>query len=80
MSQFIAALSAGILATVLGCGTAFLPTTAAAAPDADKAVVRQVTASCKAQVKEQAHYEELAWHARHKLVKECVKETLAKPH
>jgi len=80
MSQFITALSAGIIATVLGCGTALLPTPAAAAPDADKAAVKQATATCKAQVKEQAHFAEMSLYARHKLVKECVKETLAKPH
>ena len=48
--------------------------------DADKAALKQATATCRAQVKEQARFEEMSWHARHKLVKKCVNETLAKPH
>jgi len=82
MSQLVTALPAGIIAMVLVGGTALMPTPAAAAPmsDADKAAVKQATAACRAQVKEQAHFEEMSWYARHKLVKNCVKETLAKPH
>ena len=48
--------------------------------DADKAALKQATATCRAQVKEQARFEEMSWYARHELVKKCVNETLAKPH
>ena len=44
--------------------------------DADKAALKQATATCRAQVKEQARFEEMSWYARHKLVKKCVNETL----
>jgi len=77
MSQSVTTLSAGAIATVLVCGTAFMPTPAAATPGADKAALKQATATCKAQVKEQAHFEEMSLYARHKLVKKCVKDTLA---
>jgi NAD(P)H-dependent flavin oxidoreductase YrpB (nitropropane dioxygenase family) len=77
MSQFVTALSAGAIATVVACGTAFMATPAAAASDADKAALKQATAMCKAQVKEQAHFEEMSFYARHKLVKKCVKDALA---
>jgi NAD(P)H-dependent flavin oxidoreductase YrpB (nitropropane dioxygenase family) len=77
MSQFVTALSAGVIATVVLCGTAFVATPAAATPDADKAALKQAMATCKAQVKEQAHFEEMSLYARHKLVKKCVKDTLA---
>jgi hypothetical protein len=75
MSRLVIALSAGILAVVLMSGTAFVTLPAAAAPaaDADKAA----TAKCRAQVKEQARFEEMSLYARHKLVKKCVKDTLA---
>jgi hypothetical protein len=52
-------------------GAVFTP--AAAASDA----LKQATATCKAQVKEQARYHEMSWWAQHKAVKQCVKETLA---
>jgi hypothetical protein len=59
-----------------------MPTPAGVAPmsDADKADVKQATAKCRAQVKEQARFEESSLYTRHKLVKKCVNETLAKPH
>ena len=81
MSQFVTALSAGVIATVVLCGTAFVATPAAATPDADKAALKQAMATCKAQVKEQvkeqAHFEEMSLYGRHKLVKKCVKDALA---
>jgi len=77
MSQFVTALSAGVIATVVLCGTAFVATPAAATPDADKAALKQAMATCKAQVKEQAQFQEMSLYARHKLVKKCVKDTLA---
>jgi hypothetical protein len=68
----------GLMATVLICGTALAPMTAAAATDADKAALRQATAACKTQVKEYAKYNETSWYARHKMVKSCIKDALAK--
>ena len=78
MSQFITAFCAGIVAAVIVSNTAFMPTPAAAAPmsDADKAAMKQATATCRAQVKEQARFHEVSFYARHKLVKKCVDETL----
>jgi hypothetical protein len=52
---------------------AFISTPARAASDAEK----QATATCKAEVKEQARYQEMSWWARHKAVKKCVNEALA---
>jgi short-subunit dehydrogenase involved in D-alanine esterification of teichoic acids len=78
MSQFITAFFAGIVAAVIVSNTAFVPTPAAAAPmsDADKAAMKRATATCRAQVKEQARFNEMSLFARHKLVKKCVDETL----
>jgi hypothetical protein len=75
MSQFVRALSAGIIAAAL-VGGIF---TAAAAPmsDADKAAMKQATDTCKAQVKEQAQFHEMSLWARHKAVKKCVSDALA---
>ena len=80
MSQLVTAFCVGIVATVLVCSDALMPTPAGAAPmsDADKAALKQATATCRAQVKEQARFEEMSWYARHKLVKKCVSGTLAK--
>jgi len=82
MSQFVTAFHVGVVATVLVCSNALMPTPAGAAPmsDADKAALKQATATCRAQVKEQARFEEMSLRAQHKLVKKCVNETLAKPH
>jgi hypothetical protein len=78
-SNLNAAFSAGIIAVTLIAGTAFMPTLTFAATDADTAAaLKQATADCRAQVKEQAKYNEMSWYARHKAVKNCVKETLAK--
>jgi len=79
MSRLITALSAGILAVVLLSGSAFVaaPASAAATSGADKAAAKDATAKCRAQVKEQAHFEEMSLYARHKLVKKCVKDMLA---
>jgi hypothetical protein len=56
----------------------FLPTAVTAAPmsDADKAASKQATATCKAEVKEKARFQEMSWYERHKLVKKCVDEAL----
>jgi hypothetical protein len=74
MSHVTTTLSAGVIAAVLAA--AAVTPASAAAPD--KAAVKQATVTCKAQVKEQAKYNEMSWYARHKAVKSCVAEALAK--
>jgi hypothetical protein len=68
----------GLMSTVLICGVAFAPWSAAAATDADKAALQQATTSCKAQVKEYAKFNETSWWQRHKMIQKCVKDALAK--
>jgi hypothetical protein len=70
MSRFVTALFAGIIATVLVTGTAFMPTPAEAAEvsAADKAALKEKTAECTKQAKDQ----KLGWLARRKFVKSCV--------
>jgi len=75
MSELVSALSAGAIATVLVAAFAAMP--AAAATDADKAALAQATATCKAQVKEQAQFHDTSLYARHKMVKKCVQDALA---
>jgi hypothetical protein len=79
MPQFVTALSAAIIAVVLLGGTACVSTPAAAAPmsDADKAAMKKASDTCKAQVKEEARFQEMSWWAKHKAVKKCVKDMLA---
>jgi stress-induced morphogen len=79
MSQFVNALSAGIVGVTLVVGAASVSRPAAAAPmsDADKAAMKKANDSCKAQVKEEAHFHEMSWWARHKAVKKCVNDMLA---
>jgi hypothetical protein len=67
-----------LTATVLFCGFAFAPYAAAAQTGADKAALQEATASCKAQVKEHAKYNETSWWQRHKMLKKCVNDALAK--
>jgi stress-induced morphogen len=73
MTHFIAKFSAGVFAAV------FLGGIAAAAPmsDTDKAAMKQANDSCKAQVNEQAKFHEMSLWAKHKAVKDCVKDALA---
>jgi hypothetical protein len=73
-SKSTAALSAVVITGTV-VATALMPTLVIAATDADAAAA---TATCKAQIKEQAKYHEMSWYVRHKAVKNCVKETLAK--
>ncbi len=70
MSRFVTVLVAGIVATALAGGTAFMPMPAEAAKmsAADKAVLKQKTADCKKQAKEQ----KLRWLKARKFVKKCV--------
>ena len=78
MPSLVTALSVGLLAAVLVSGSAFVAMPAAAAMSAaDKAARKDATAKCRAQVKEQAHFEEMSLLARHRAVKKCVKDILA---
>jgi len=74
MSRFATVSSAAIM---LLAGSLMSATAMAAASDADKAAQKKAAADCRAQVKEQAHYQEMSWVKRHKLVKDCVKDALA---
>jgi hypothetical protein len=60
------------------CGLAFAPWAAHAETDADKAGLKQATASCKAQVGEYAKYNETSWWQRRKMVQKCVKDALGR--
>ena len=79
MSQFVNALSAGIIAVALVGGAASISTPAAAAPmsDANKAAMKKANDTCKAQVKEEAHFHDMSWWARRKAVKKCVTDMFA---
>ena len=68
----------GLAAAIIICGLAFVPWAAAAAADVDKAALQQATASCKIQIKEYAKYNETSWWQRHKMLKKCVNDALAK--
>ena len=68
----------GRTAVVLICGLAFAPCVAAAATDADKAALQQAAASCKTQVKDYAKYNETSWWQRHKMLKKCINDAIAK--
>jgi hypothetical protein len=76
MSRFTTVLCTGIVVACAGAA-AFMPTPAGAASDADAAAMKQATATCKAQIKEEAQYHEMSLWARHKAVKKCVAEALA---
>jgi hypothetical protein len=60
------------------CSVSLVPLMAVAATDADKVALQQATASCKAEVKEYAKYNETSWWQRHKMVNKCVNDALAK--
>jgi hypothetical protein len=62
---------AGLWGTIL-CGFLFVPLSASAANDIDKAALKKATAECRAQVKQYAQYHESSWYARHKMVKKCI--------
>jgi hypothetical protein len=81
MARFVSILTAGILTTALIAGSALMPAPVMAAmSDADAAAMKKATADCRADVNEKAKYHEMSLLARHKMVKNCVKETLAKGH
>ena len=66
------------LATVIACSLLLGSTFAKAADQSDKSAVKQATATCRAEVKEHAKYNEMSLWAQHKAVKKCVVEALAK--
>ena len=66
------------VATVIACGLLLAPTFAKAENQPVKAAVKQVTATCRAEAKEHAKYNEMSLWAQHKAVKKCVTEALAK--
>jgi len=70
MSRFVTALFACMTAMLLVSGTAFMPAPAEAAKmsAADKAALKEKTAECTKQAKDQ----KLGWFARRKFVKSCV--------
>jgi hypothetical protein len=76
MSRLVTVFTAGVFVAAFVSGGAML---AAAAPtsDADKAAMKDATAKCRAQIKEQARFEEMSLWARHKAVKKCVHDSLA---
>jgi hypothetical protein len=74
MSRLVTIPSACIVAALVVASAATV-TPAAAAPDAD--ALKQATAACEANIKEQAQYQEMSWWAQHKAVKKCITDTLA---
>jgi hypothetical protein len=74
MSQFTNKISAGLAAAVIAVCCLLI---AASARAADPAAVKAATATCKAQVDEQARYNEMSWIAKRKAVKKCVADTVA---
>jgi len=75
MSRLATILAYGILTLALIAGS-----TAAATAATDAAAMKKATADCKAEVKEKAKYQAMSMVARHRMVKDCVKESLAHPH
>jgi hypothetical protein len=66
------------IAITIACGYLFASAFAIAADQPDKAALKQATATCRAEVKEHAKYNEKSLWAQHKAVKKCVAEALAK--
>jgi hypothetical protein len=79
MAKLVNASSAAIIVLALAGGAISTTTPVAAAPmsDADKAAMKKASDTCKAQVKEEARFNEMSWWARHKAVKKCVADKLA---
>ena len=81
MSRSIAVISVGVAVAILVGGPALVLTRSASAMSAaDRAARKHAAATCRTQIKEQGHYKEMSWYARHKAVKACVKDALAKQH
>ncbi len=74
MYHFAAALFAGIIATGLISGTAFVPTPAEAAKmsKADTVALKEATVACKAEAKDK----KIRWPASRKFVNNCVMNAL----
>ncbi len=74
MSHFATALFAGIIATALIGGPAFMPMPAEAAKmsKADKIALKEATVACKAEAKGK----KVRWTARRKFVNTCVAKAL----
>jgi len=74
MTHFATALIAGIIATVLVSGIAFMPTPAEAAKmsKADTVALKKATVACKAEAKGKR----VGWLASRKFVNNCVIEAL----
>jgi hypothetical protein len=66
------------IAITIACGYLFASAFAIAADQPDKAALKQATATCRAEVKEHAKYNEMSLWAQHKAVKKCVAEALTK--
>jgi hypothetical protein len=74
MSQFANKTSAGFIVTAVAIGCLLV---AAPATAADPAAVKAATATCKAQINEQARYNEMSWVAKRKAIKKCVADMTA---
>ena len=78
MYHFATALSAGIIATVLVSGIAFMPASAEAAKlsNAERVALEKATAACK----EEAKAMKLSWHwlKHRRYVKNCIIRTAAR--
>jgi hypothetical protein len=72
MHHFATALSAVVIATVLVGGTSPNPAEAATTSSADKAALKEATAACKAEAKEN----KIRWPASRKYVSNCVAKTI----
>jgi len=66
------------IAMVVAGSYLFASTFALAADQPDKAAMKQATATCRAEVKDRAKYNEMSLWAQHKAVKKCVADALAK--
>jgi hypothetical protein len=66
------------IAITIACGYLFASAFAIAADQPDKTASKQATATCRAEVKEHAKYNEMSLWAQHKAVEKCVAEALAK--
>jgi hypothetical protein len=74
MHHFVTALFASIVATVVVGGTALTPTAAEAAktPSPEALALKEATAACKAEAKEN----KISWPASRKFVSNCVAKTV----
>ena len=66
------------IAITIACGYLFASAFQIAADQPHKPVLNPATATCRAEVKEHAKYNEMSLWAQHKAVKKCVAEALAK--